>query len=51
VFFRARDHVQAAKADGQSDKDVPTFDIATLVHSGKTRATLTARGSTSASAA
>jgi branched-chain amino acid transport system ATP-binding protein len=40
----ARDHVQAAKADGQSDKTFRTFDIASLVHSGKTRATLTARG-------
>jgi len=40
----ARDHVQAAKADGASDKTFRTFDIATLVHSGKTRATLTARG-------
>ena len=49
----ARDHVQAAsgardapadKADGASDKTFRTFDIASLVHSGKTRATLTARG-------
>jgi branched-chain amino acid transport system ATP-binding protein len=41
----ARDHMQAAKTeDSQSDKTFRTFDIATLVHSGKTRATLTARG-------
>jgi branched-chain amino acid transport system ATP-binding protein len=41
----ARDQVQAA-AQGQTegDKTFRTFDIATLVHSGKTRATLTARG-------
>ena len=40
----ARDHVQAAKADGESDRTFRTFDIASLVHTGKTRATLTARG-------
>jgi branched-chain amino acid transport system ATP-binding protein len=41
----ARDQIQAAKADdARSDKTFRTFDIATLVHSGKTRATLTARG-------
>jgi branched-chain amino acid transport system ATP-binding protein len=49
----ARDHVQAApgvrgvpaeKADAPSDKTFRTFDLASLVHSGKTRATLTARG-------
>jgi branched-chain amino acid transport system ATP-binding protein len=41
----ARDHVQAVnKPDGQSDKTFRTFDIASLIHSGKTRATLTARG-------
>jgi branched-chain amino acid transport system ATP-binding protein len=40
----ARDSVEAAKADGQSDGTFRTFDIASLIHSGKTRATLTARG-------
>jgi branched-chain amino acid transport system ATP-binding protein len=50
----ARDHIQAAPGargvpgpnseDARSDKTFRTFDIATLVHSGKTRATLTARG-------
>jgi ABC-type branched-subunit amino acid transport system ATPase component len=41
----ARDHIQAGKTeDARSDKTFRTFDIATLVHSGKTRATLTARG-------
>jgi branched-chain amino acid transport system ATP-binding protein len=50
----ARDHMQAAPGargvpggnsdDARSDKTFRTFDIATLVHSGKTRATLTARG-------
>jgi branched-chain amino acid transport system ATP-binding protein len=40
----ARDHLQAAKGDGASDKTFRTFDIASHVHSGKTRATLTARG-------
>ncbi|HEV7535196.1 MAG TPA: ATP-binding cassette domain-containing protein, partial [Acidimicrobiia bacterium] len=40
----ARDQLQADKADGASDKTFRTFDIASLVHSGKTRATLTARG-------
>ena len=42
----ARDQVQSgasAKAD-DSDKTFRTFDIASLIHSGKTRATLTARG-------
>ena len=42
----ARDQVQASAsgktADG--DKTFRTFDIASLIHSGKTRATLTARG-------
>jgi len=42
----ARDQVQgsasAKAADG--DKTFRTFDIASLIHSGKTRATLTARG-------
>ncbi|HEV7685661.1 MAG TPA: ATP-binding cassette domain-containing protein, partial [Acidimicrobiia bacterium] len=36
--------VPADKAGGASDKTFRTFDIASLVHSGKTRATLTARG-------
>jgi branched-chain amino acid transport system ATP-binding protein len=42
----ARDHIQAARSDGPTDGDKTfrTFDIASLIHSGKTRATLTARG-------
>jgi ABC-type branched-subunit amino acid transport system ATPase component len=40
----ARDQIEAAKTEGSSDKTFRTFDIASLVHSGKTRATLTARG-------
>ena len=45
----ARDHVQAstdgkAAGDGDGDKTFRTFDIASLVHDGKTRATLRARG-------
>src|SRR4029079_7326423 len=42
----ARDQVVQAprKADTGSDKTFRTFDIARLIHSGKTRATLTARG-------
>ena len=42
----ARDHIQApaATSGAASDKTFRTFDIAALVHSGKTRATLTARG-------
>jgi len=43
----ARDHVQASangKAAGDGDKTFRTFDIASLVHGGKTRATLQARG-------
>jgi ABC-type branched-subunit amino acid transport system ATPase component len=36
--------VPADKGGGGSDKTFRTFDIASLVHSGKTRATLTARG-------
>jgi ABC-type branched-subunit amino acid transport system ATPase component len=41
----ARDQVvEASNADGESDKTFRTFDIASLIHSGKTRATLTARG-------
>src|SRR5437016_10058222 len=41
----ARDHVQAAKAPvADGDKTFRTFDLASLVHAGKTRATLTARG-------
>ncbi len=42
----ARDHIQAPAAisGAASDKTFRTFDIAALVHSGKTRATLTARG-------
>ena len=42
----ARDHIQAPAATNgaASDKTFRTFDIAALVHSGKTRATLTARG-------
>ncbi len=41
----ARDHVQSARArNGEEDKTFRTFDIASLVHSGKTRATLCARG-------
>jgi branched-chain amino acid transport system ATP-binding protein len=40
----ARDQLQAAKSDGASDKTFRKFDLASLVHSGKTRATLTARG-------
>jgi ABC-type branched-subunit amino acid transport system ATPase component len=42
----ARDQVQSgasAKAD-DADRTFRTFDIASLIHSGKTRATLTARG-------
>jgi branched-chain amino acid transport system ATP-binding protein len=39
----ARDQVEAA-ANGEGDKTFRTFDIASLVHDGKTRATLTARG-------
>jgi branched-chain amino acid transport system ATP-binding protein len=42
----ARDHVQAASTGNaeEGDRTFRTFDIATLVHSGKTRATLSARG-------
>ena len=41
----ARDEVVAANnAEGESDQTFRTFDIASLTHSGKTRATLTARG-------
>jgi branched-chain amino acid transport system ATP-binding protein len=42
----ARDQVQgsAARSAGDGDKTFRTFDIASLIHSGKTRATLTARG-------
>jgi branched-chain amino acid transport system ATP-binding protein len=40
----ARDHVEAAASGEAGDKTFRTFDIATLVHAGKTRATLTARG-------
>ncbi|HET9769363.1 MAG TPA: ATP-binding cassette domain-containing protein [Acidimicrobiia bacterium] len=41
----ARDHVQASAAGGAGgDRTFRTFDIASLVHSGKTRATLSARG-------
>jgi branched-chain amino acid transport system ATP-binding protein len=40
----ARDQVQAAATNGPEDKTFRTFDIAGLVHAGKTRATLTARG-------
>ena len=42
----ARDHIQAPAATNgaASDKTFRTFDIAALVHSGETRATLTARG-------
>jgi branched-chain amino acid transport system ATP-binding protein len=40
----ARDQIQAAKTGPEGDKTFRTFDIASLVHSGKTRATLTARG-------
>src|ERR1044072_7766306 len=42
----ARDQVQASASGkgGDSDKTFRTFDIASLIHSGKTRATLTARG-------
>jgi branched-chain amino acid transport system ATP-binding protein len=36
--------VPADKTGGASDTTFRTFDIASLVHSGKTRATLTARG-------
>jgi ABC-type branched-subunit amino acid transport system ATPase component len=40
----ARDQVEAAATNGTEDKTFRTFDIASLVHAGKTRATLTARG-------
>ena len=41
----ARDHVQSTRtSNGDGDKTFRTFDIASLVHSGKTRATLSARG-------
>jgi ABC-type branched-subunit amino acid transport system ATPase component len=40
----ARDQVEAAANGEAGDKTFRTFDIATLVHAGKTRATLTARG-------
>ena len=40
----ARDQVVAAANGEEGDKTFRTFDIATLVHAGKTRATLTARG-------
>ncbi|HMC79924.1 MAG TPA: ATP-binding cassette domain-containing protein [Acidimicrobiia bacterium] len=40
----ARRQAEAAKANGSGDKTFRTFDLASLVHSGKTRATLTARG-------
>jgi len=40
----ARDQVQAGAGKADGDKTFRTFDIASLVHSGKTRATLTARG-------
>jgi branched-chain amino acid transport system ATP-binding protein len=40
----ARDQVESSKAGAQGDRTFRTFDIAGLVHSGKTRATLTARG-------
>jgi len=41
----ARDQLAAGTAvDGSEDKTFRTFDIASLVHSGKTRATLRARG-------
>src|ERR1044072_409385 len=39
----ARDQVEAAANGEAGDKTFRTFDIATLVHAGKTRATLTAR--------
>jgi ABC-type branched-subunit amino acid transport system ATPase component len=41
----ARDHARnGATAEADGDKTFRTFDIASLVHAGKTRATLTARG-------
>jgi ABC-type branched-subunit amino acid transport system ATPase component len=40
----ARDQIEAADSDVESDRTFRTFDIASLIHSGKTRATLTARG-------
>ncbi len=41
----ARDQVNAsANGKADADKTFRTFDIASLIHSGKTRATLTARG-------
>ena len=41
----ARDQVNAsANGKADTDKTFRTFDIASLIHSGKTRATLTARG-------
>ena len=43
----ARDHVQASangRAAADGDKTFRTFDIASLVHAGKSRATLRARG-------
>ncbi len=40
----AREQLESPKAAAAGDKTFRTFDIASLVHSGKTRATLTARG-------
>jgi len=40
----ARDQIEAQGNGEEGDKTFRTFDIASLVHAGKTRATLTARG-------
>jgi len=40
----ARDSVEAAARGEEGDRTFRAFDIASLVHAGKTRATLTARG-------
>ncbi len=41
----ARDQLQSARTrNGEDDKTFRTFDLASLIHSGKTRATLSARG-------
>ena len=40
----ARDQIEAQANGAEGDKTFRTFDIASLVHAGKTRATLTARG-------
>jgi ABC-type branched-subunit amino acid transport system ATPase component len=40
----ARQQVEAAGGNHEGDRTFRTFDIASLVHAGKTRATLTARG-------